>query len=208
MNRGWRLGRDRRGAVMVELALALPVLLILLIGFTEAYLYVRAAVALERVAFDMANLIARRTLICRATSTSDPNSINTYLTTVAPLSAQPLDLAASGEVIASGVVYDSASAGAVVRWQAVSPYTLSGIASGVGNVGGKATLAGGIVPTSGGDTVIVVEAFHSHDWLSGLRQLLPTLPTATTLKRTAYFRGRVASLATLNTAATNPACPD
>lgn len=210
MNRGaaFRFAKDGRGTAALELALLMPVLLIILVGFYETYVFVRSVSVMERVAFSTADLIARRNLVCRSTSTSDPNSINTYLVTAAPISAEPLDLKDNGEIIVSGVTYNSATGSARVAWQMVSPYTLTGVTSHVGSVGEDATLAGGIVPSAGGDTVITAEVFYYFDWFPMLRNFVPAMPGAMTLNRIAYFRGRVASLAVLNTSATNANCPD
>jgi Flp pilus assembly protein TadG len=209
MNRPRRLAhlpRDRRGVAALELALALPVLLLILTGFYETYIYIRSVATMERTAFTLADLIARRNLVCDASSTSDPNSLATYLTTAAPLISQPLDLDDNGEVIVSAVVY-SATLGAEVSWQKTGAHTLAGVSSLVGSTGGKATLAGGIAPDTGGDTVIVAEVYYSYDWFPLLRAVWSGAPEQTTLRRVAYYRARLSSLATLYTAATNSNCP-
>lgn len=201
-----RILRDRRGVAALEFALLLPLLLLILVGFTESYLYVRSVAALERTAFTLADLIARRDLVCDASSTSDPNSLNTYLSGAVPRISQPLDLADHGEVIISGVSM-SAAGSTVVNWQKTSVYTLSSVSSGVGVPGGLATLAGGIVPDSGGDTVITAEVYYDYDWFPLLRNLWPEAPARSVLARRAYFRARLGALTTLYTSATNASCP-
>lgn len=197
---------DRRAVAALEFALLLPLLLLILVGFAESYIFVRSVAGLERTAFTLADLIARRNLVCDAGSTSDPNSLNTYLSGAVPLISQPLDLADHGEVIISGVSA-SPALGAMVNWQKTSVYTLPSVSSGVGVAGGRATLDGGIVPDSGGDTVITAEVYYDYDWFPLLRGLWPDAPTRSTLVRRAYFRARLGALTTLYTSATNASCP-
>jgi len=207
MNRSLRtLIADCRAVTAFEVALLIPILMIILVGFYESYIFIRSIATMERTAFTLSDLISRRNLVCDASSGNDPNSLNTYLGTVAPMIAQPLDLKANGAVIVSAVVY-AKQGGAAVNWQKTSSYTLNGATSQVGVVGGPAKLAGGITPKDDGDTVIVTEVFYNFDWFPYLRIYVPSMPGRMTMTRTAYFRARVNSLSILYNAANNANCP-
>lgn len=200
-----RLLRDRSGVAAVEFALLAPFLILLFLGFAETYLYARSVAAMERTAFSLADLVARRSLVCQAKSSSDPNSVNTYLT-AAKLIAEPLSLETNGMVILTAAVKTGA-AGAVVAWQVTSGYTLKGVSSAVGKPGGPAALAGGITLGADGDTAIVAEVFYLNDWYARVRHFWPSAPVTGVLSRAGYYRARIGSLATLYTAATNANCP-
>ncbi|EPY01122.1 hypothetical protein [Magnetospirillum fulvum] len=201
-----KLIADCRAVTAIELALLIPILMIILVGFYESYIFVRSIATMERTAFTLSDLVSRRNLVCDASSASDPNSLNTYLSTVAPMIAQPLDIKANGEIIVSAVVY-AKTVGAAVNWQKISSYTLNGAASQVGVIGGAANLPTGIIPKNDGDTVIVTEIFYNFDWFPYLRIYVPSMPGRMTMSRSAYFRARVNSLSILYDATTNANCP-
>lgn len=188
---------NRRGSVSLEVALLFPLAVLVLVGFSEMYFYVRAAAIIERVAFSVADSVAKRVVLSNCSQQTDSSFLGTHML-MAEITAQPLELARSGQVIVSAVV----DVGGVpqVAWQRRSTYTLDQDSI-LGRVGQPATLPQGMtvaaVAGTQPDTLVVVEVFHTFQPFAGVRNLLPDLPLDVTLIRRAYARARVGNLSVL-----------
>jgi len=196
-----KLWRSRRGAVALEVALLFPIAVVVLVGFAELYFYVRAATIIERVTFTTADTVAKRMSLVDCRQQNSSSYLGTHLL-AAELTAQPLALASQGQVIISGVT--NVNGKPKVAWQRRSTYGL-GAKSALGAQGAVPTLPGKLtVSAKAGnhaDTLIVAEVFYRFQPFAGIRNLLPNLPAEVTIKRTAYSRARLGSLATLGTLA-------
>lgn len=171
--------RDSRGSILIELAIGLPVLVLILLGGFEASRYVLLNQKLARAASSMADLVAQADGITEA-QISD-------LFTAADDTAKPFDLAADGRVIVTSV-YRPTTAAAAVAWQRTSPGTLS-VTSAIGTAGNTATLPSGFTVRQG-ENVIVAEVFYAY------RPVFvgATSFTSATLREVAYNRPRMINL--------------
>ncbi len=62
-----RVWRSQRGAAALEFVLIVPLMLLVLLGFTELYLYMRTLSNMERVAFTLADSIGQMQQVITAT---------------------------------------------------------------------------------------------------------------------------------------------
>lgn len=167
-----RLRRDRRGTLPVELALVLPVMMLLLVGATDVtWLYI-AEQKVTRAAGGLADLTARAAEIRRADVADLFNAAREV--------AAPLDFAANGQAYVSSVTNGDGS-GARVSWQLASGDGLAA-PSRVGSQGGSADLDGAIT-VEAGEELIVAETFLEVEPLFGLLIRGPTRLYARALQR-------------------------
>ena len=144
--------RDRRGAILAELAIVLPVLAAILLGCFEATRFVLLHQKLDRAASSMADLVAQSDGITMA-------QIND-LFTAAEDQLSPFDLAASGRVIVSSITRPTAAA-AQVAWQRLSSGALPAT-SAMGNEGAAAVLPAGLIVRIG-ENIIIAEVFYDYE---------------------------------------------
>lgn len=152
-----RFARDLGGTLPVELALVMPVMLLLLVGAADvSWLYI-ANQKVARAAGVLADLTARTDRITR-TDVID-------LFDAAREVAAPLDFAASGRAYVSSVA-NADGTGARIAWQLASGDGLAA-PSRVGSEGGAADLAGAIT-VEAHEELIVAEAFLEVQPIFGL----------------------------------------
>lgn len=176
-----RLKRCERGGAMVELALVLPILVLLLLGTVEATRYALLHLKLETVAGTVADLIARETAL---TTTS----VDAILTIADDL-ASPFDLRNQGLVVLTSVSPDGKK-GTRINWQRSGGGGLTAVSQ-VGSGKDSANLPAGFTLDTD-ETAIVAEVFFKFQPL-----LAPDLFPPKTLTQTALVRPRIASLTTL-----------
>ncbi|MCW5700713.1 MAG: pilus assembly protein [Rhodospirillales bacterium] len=175
-----RLRRNRRGNMALELALATPVMIGLLITTIEFSRYVVINQKVERTSATVADLVARAQFV------SEPGIVNMMEASATVM--EPFDVLANGQVIVSNISATGGNA-PVINWQR----TYGG---GTGNSefgleGQNPTLpAGFTVPN--GDSIVVCETFFDYEPLFTNKVL-----EATTLYRFTLFRPRFASLTTI-----------
>jgi Flp pilus assembly protein TadG len=143
--------RDRRGSVLMELAIGLPILVMILLGCFEAARYALLEQKLGRVAASTADLVAQSGGITEGQITD--------LFTAADSTAAPFDLASGGRVIITSVTRPTTAA-ATVAWQRISTGTVSAT-SAIGSTGQTATLPTGLTLRQG-ENIIVAEVFYSY----------------------------------------------
>jgi len=175
-----RLLRSRRGAIMPEFALAMPVMLILLLGGMEISRYVLLNQKLDRVAATLGDLVAQAETI---TTTDLDNLFN-----AAGFVAAPFEMGDNGVVVVSGVgVVGSQTR---VLWQRAGGGSLPAT-SDIGVTGATAALPDGLT-VDVGRTLVVAEVYYTYTpWIMG------GLTQASTLYHRAFFRPRYGSLDTL-----------
>ncbi|MGV7241292.1 TadE/TadG family type IV pilus assembly protein [Caballeronia sp. M23-90] len=101
------------GAVAIEFVLIAPLMLLLLLGFTEMYLYMRAVSIVERTAFTLANSVGQMTQVINDQSTTNASNLGAVWQ-AATLIAAPTDLKANGGIILTSICDTTNSCGANV----------------------------------------------------------------------------------------------
>lgn len=97
-----RLVRSDRGSVAIEFVIIVPLMLLVLLGFTEMYLYMRAVSIVERAAFTVADSVGQMSAVIDDPSTSNSNNLGS-IWNAATLLAAPNDLKANGGVILTSI---------------------------------------------------------------------------------------------------------
>jgi len=148
------LTHDRRGSAALELAIVLPLLLVMLVGAISVSQVIRARMAVANAAETMAELVAAQTSV---TSTSMGDLCAGAQLVMAPY-------ATAGLKISVASVTNNARTGAVgVDWQDTS-------CGGGSPIAAPATDAASLVPNPG-DSAIVVQA--SYTYANPLTLVLP-----------------------------------
>ena len=181
MNGLRKLKHADRGNAMGELAHAMPLLVLLLLGAIEATRYALLHLKLETVAGTIADLVGRETNLTAAKVDSILN--------VADDLASPFDLRTSGLVVLSSVSPNGSNA-TRINWQRSGGGGLTA-ASQLGSSGGNAALPAGFTLETG-ETVIVAEVFFRFQPM-----VAPALFPSKTLIQRAVVRPRVSSLESL-----------
>ncbi|SAK61689.1 hypothetical protein AWB76_03092 [Caballeronia temeraria] len=197
-----RMLRSDRGSVSIEFVLIVPMMMIVMLGFAEVYMYMRAVSAVDRTAFTLANTIGQMTsIIADNNDTTDANSYGS-LWQDATLIAAPYQLKANGMVYVTFLCDPDASnkckdmdttmtkATPKIRWTA-SP--TSWINSKSASMASKISSTSPL-PTSWpfrtGDSAIVVEVFLSYNPFTMTSNFLSGLPGQQTVYRRVYVRPR------------------
>lgn len=175
-----RLFGCERGGVLVELGLVVPVLALLLTGGFEVSRYGVLHMKLESVAGTISDAVARM-------GEARTGEVDAILASADDI-ASPFDFARRGAVIVTSVSWDGPGR-ARVNWQRKAGGVAAG--SGLGKVGGTASLPAGFTLAKD-ESAIITEAVYDYRPL-----LAATLLPPATLRQTAVFRPRLASLDTL-----------
>lgn len=176
-----RLARDRRGTLVVEVAMATPILVGLLLTGVEVTRYVLLNQKLERASATMADLVSQ------AEKVSEADLATLFIAT--RYTVEPFDLAGDGRVIVSSITKSSGTAPRVL-WQRA--FGAGSGSSSYGIEGSSATLPAGFVVRDG-ENVIVGEAFFDFVPVFG-----GDLLGNTTLHTSAVLRPRFGSLTSVN----------
>jgi len=170
-----------RGNVVIEFALALPVLLMMLLASAELGRFVLLNQKIDRVAITMSDLVARAETI----NEDDLDDIFSAATHV----AEPFDLSGRGRVVISSVVNTDGN-GATIAWQRSGGGSFIQ-ASEVGAEGENADLPGDFAVREG-ETAIVSEVFFDFEpFLSEL------IVAPRVVYRRAHHRPRLGTLDTI-----------
>ena len=181
MKRFLRTGQ--RGVVAIELAALLPILLLILFGFTEIYLYYRAVSICERTAFTLADAIGQKTVLIDSNDGSDSRNIGVYWI-AASEAAAPLALAASGAVVVSSIGDPQATGAPEIVWQRAAPWPTPATSQ----LGTQILPSG--YPFHVGDAVLAVEVFYTFKPFALLSTVWPGAPGQVTLYERAFVRPR------------------
>ena len=174
---------DRRGAVLVEMAFAVPIVLVMILGCFDTGRYILLHQKMDRAASTMADLVSRPNSI----SQSDIDSMFSAASEL----LNPYDLTTNGLVVITSV---SRAAGdsARIDWQHEGGGGLS-VNSNVGtSVGQLATMPDGFT-VSEGENVIVSEVFFDHEPM-----FLEYLLGSGVVSHTSVRKPRRSDLSTLN----------
>ena len=190
---GWRLSLSHRhifrrfdrqcerGNVVIEFALALPVLLMMLLASAELGRFVLLNQKIDRVATTMSDLVAR-------TETINETELDDIFNAAAHV-AEPFDLGGSGRVIISSVT-NADGEGAKIAWQRSGGGSFIK-ASEVGTEGETADLSEDFAVREG-ETAIVSEVFFDFEpFLSEI------IVSPRVIYRRAHHRPRLGTLDTI-----------
>ena len=194
--------RSDRGVAAIELAIIVPLMLLLMLGFTEIYMYTRAVSAVEHAAFTLADSVSQMPEIINDNSTSNANNLGA-LWNAAALLAAPNDLTGQGGVIITSIcdrttspcspsqpppMTQSLIAGTPgIYWQARAPWTQSGMTS----LETAASLLPSSWPFRNGDAAIVVEVFYRYNPFTMTSALWANAPGTQTVYERVYIRTRL-----------------
>jgi hypothetical protein len=178
-----RFARDRSGSVLIEVAFALPLLLLLISGGFEIGRYALLEMKVGRAAVTLADLVSQNDPSISSAEIADFSESVPYI-------GQPFSFSNTNtEIIVTGVRADETDTPKVC-WQATEMGTL-GEASSVGAPGDTATLPQNLALLSA-DTVIVAEVFYNYE-----PAIFSGFIGAHTISASAVFRPRLAKLDTL-----------
>jgi Flp pilus assembly protein TadG len=173
------LGRNERGAFIVELAVATPVLLMLLLSGIEFTRFVLVNQKVERTSASLADLVAQSAVVTEAGMSN--------LFRAAQFVMDPFDVAADGRLVVTSI---AASGGpARIKWQRT--YGAGDGDSSFGTEGAIASLPDGLVVRDG-ENVILCEAFFRYRPL-----VFQDVIEETTVSRFSVFRPRYGALDTI-----------
>jgi Flp pilus assembly pilin Flp len=172
--------RDVRGITAVEFALVLPVLVFLSVGTVEFGRMILLVQKVQNGTFVLADLAARDEEINEEQLDNMFLAVNNIL--------EPFEFGSTGTAVVTSVTVND-DGDPMINWQRFGSGTFD-TASEIGEPGEEAALPEGI-PLNIGETLIVSEVFFEFEPLFGLTA------AATTLRRVAYVKPRLGTLATL-----------
>jgi Flp pilus assembly protein TadG len=143
--------KDDRGSVLLELAFALPLMMLIIFGGVEMTRFLLNAQKINRVAMSTADLVSQ------SREVSEADISNMFIASQAVMGDD--SIADRGIVIISSIT-KTGSQSPVVSWQRASGGSHAG-QSQIGTQGGTAILPSDVV-LQAGDSVIVVEVYYTH----------------------------------------------
>jgi Flp pilus assembly protein TadG len=200
-----QLLRSDRGSVAVELVIIIPIMVLLMVGFSEIYLYMRTVSALEHTAFTLADSLGQTTRLINTNATTDSNDLGSIWNAATVLSA-PNSLNQGGGLVITSVCEAKSScawpamppptmaAGVPqILWQANAPWNGSGMKTKVT----AANILPATWPFRNGDSAIVVEVFYTFNPFAMTAGLWPGAPGTQILYERVYVRPRTLQPLTL-----------
>lgn len=193
------LFKSSSGSVTIEVAIVVPLMLIILLGFTEMYFYIRAVSQVEHTAFTVADTLGEMTGVINSSSTSNANNLGSIWNDATLIDA-PNNLSTEGGVIITSVCdAGTAPCGTAtanlkskdpgtprIWWQAQAPFTTNAMPTTV--------VPGNILPTTWpfrtGDSALVVEVFYYYNPFSMVGVLWADAPGVQKIYRKVYVRPR------------------
>lgn len=169
-----RFRREERGVVFIELAIALIVLIVLILGGAEMARFVLLQQKLDRVATSTGDLVSRGQVLTE-------DEVDNIFAAV-PHLAEPFDFASQGRVILTSVHRDGSDAPEIV-WQRVGAGDLEA-SSRIGAEGEGPALPENFT-VSENETVFVAEVFYDFEPF-----IAPQMAGAGRLYHNAWFRAR------------------
>ena len=183
LGRGLRLGKDRRGGVLVETAFAIPVLAVLLLGCIEMAQFLLVHQKMNRAASAMADLVSQPATITAAEVDQLFDAAQHLL--------QPFDLEARGRVIVTSVSRDPEDPTGMIDWQREGGGSLTA-PSRIGIPAGPATMPDGFEVREG-ENLIAAEIFFDYEPM-----FFSSLFHESVVWHHAYRRSRLGALSTIN----------
>lgn len=194
--------RSNRGTVAIETVLVVPLIAMIMVGFTEMYLYMRALSSVEHTAFTLADSIGQMSDVIDSNSTTQANDLGA-IWNAATLLAAPNTLTSGGGVVVTSICDSSTypcgsvarTSGSVVPgtptiyWQRSAPWNGSGAAT----KESSSSLLPASWPFRNGDSALVVEVFCTYTPFTYMQLLWPGAPGTQTIYRRIYVMPRAAN---------------
>jgi len=174
-----RIRKDRRGVASLELALVVPLMVILLIGIYQVAQLVRLNMKVSSVATEMADLVAQQT----STVTGGTSGVLGNFCVAAKLAMTPFATGTTGPFSLAIASVTNSSSGVAVDWESDGSCTVAASAMG-SNAVTLVTSPTNLLPNTN-DSVIVVQATYKY---SSVVQYLA--PGVLTITKTAFARPR------------------
>jgi hypothetical protein len=199
--------------VAIEVLIIVPVMLMIVVGFSEVYMYMRAMSMIDHTAFTLANTLAQMPNVIDTSDTANANNLGTLWSDAIQL-ATPDTLRANGGVIITSICDDTSAANnncgtipggslpqsgtastsstsapptkgkPVICWQAQAPWTGTGMTSQVTST----SLLPAAWPFYQGDAALVVEVFYRYNPFPMLSAFWHGAAGTTVLYRRVYVR--------------------
>lgn len=199
--------RRSRGAVALEVVIIVPLMLLVLLGFSELYLYMRATSLVEHTAFMLADSIGQMEQLTDDQSTTDADNLGALWAAAAAL-MQPEPLQQNGGVIITSVCDQTSNCNLPtncvpttspprptsppqpgtpeVCWQRQAPWTQGTMTSQVAS----GSPLPSTWPFSKTDSAFVVEVFYRYNPFPMTSAFWPDAPGTVTIYRRVYARPR------------------
>lgn len=203
----WRLMFADRGSAAVEMAVIIPLFVLLMLATVELYSYIRTVSQVEHTAFTIADVLGQQTQIINSTATDSPINLGSIWNDAVLLSA-PLALASKGTVMITSIcdattapcgkvaaTYSMASGTPQIYWSAQSPWNGSAMSTSNEQSG---SLLPSTWPFRNGDSAIVVEVAYTYNPFPMTQRLWPNAPGMTTIYKRVYVRPRAGTPLPLN----------
>jgi TadE-like protein len=168
---GRALARSDRGAVAMEFVIIMPIMLLVLLGFSEVYMYMRAVSIVEHTAFTLADSIGQMPEVINDPSTSSKYNLGA-IWSAATVLATPNQLQAQGGVIVTSICDKGTQCGASLpapesmasgtpeeNWQQSAPFNDNTLMK---TKETAASLLPSTWPFRTGDSAVVVEVFYKY----------------------------------------------
>ncbi|WP_250515394.1 TadE/TadG family type IV pilus assembly protein [Caballeronia sp. INDeC2] len=197
-----RLMRSERGSVAIEFVIVVPIMLLILLGFTELYLYMRAVSLVEHTAFTLADSIGQMSNVIDDGSSQNNAANANSLTSIwaaAVTLASPNQLNGNGGVIVTAICDQAVNCGcqsvlnptqdpgtATILWAAKPSWQPSGMKSTITSTNAIPTNW----PFRYGDSAIAVEVFYNYTPFALTSAFWSKAPVATTIYERVYVRPR------------------
>jgi Flp pilus assembly protein TadG len=194
-----RVWRSQRGSAAIEFVLVVPLMLMVLLGFTELYMYMRTVSNIERTAFTLADSIGQMQQVIDSTATDNSTNIGSIWAAAAVLAA-PSTLSTNGGVVVTSVCDASTScttpistpaqsAGAgtpMITWQRKAPWNTAAMTTQETST----NILPKTWPFRSGDSAIVVEVFYTYTPFSMTLPFWKSAPGTQTIYQRVYVRQR------------------
>lgn len=186
LGRRWlRLWRDRRGTMIAEFAMSLPMMLILVMSGTEVSRYIILQQKLDRATTAVADLISQE----EDATTAKVNAVFDAI----PSILAPYTFSDNGAFIISSVVLEGSTL--KVAWQRRSAGAFAATSK-IGAQGGPATLPAGLVIRTN-ETIIVSESFYRFEPMFAPSHFTSWANVETSYHQ-AFYRPRFGALTTID----------
>ncbi len=194
-----RFLRADGGSVAIEFVLIVPLMFLVLLGFTEIYLYMRAVSIVERTAFMLANSVGQMTQVINDPSTATASNLGA-IWQAASVIAAPNDLQGKGGVILTSICDNTNNCGANVV-QLIPPtkgsptISWSQKASWMSKNGPSSKITSSSILPSGwpfyaGDSATAVEVFYTYTPFAMTAPFWSNAPLTLTIYKVVYVRQR------------------